>query len=172
MWRQFGAVVKALSELPDECYLINDFAVQFNPPVFNKKSGERIFSIQIDHVLVCGAGVFLLETKNWSLSSVENLDLRSPVEQLLRSGYAAFVLLNGESGSRALRLRNHHWGAKKIPIRNVIVMTNEKPLGEFKHVKVLGLHELIGYVKFFDSVLDSEEVESIFDYLRSESSSS
>ena len=51
-------------------------------------------------------------------------------------------------------------------------MTNEKPLGEFKHVKVLGLHELIGYVKFFDPVLDSEEVESIFDYLRSESSSS
>ena len=51
-------------------------------------------------------------------------------------------------------------------------MTNEKPSGEFKHVKVLGLHELIGYVNFFDSVLDSEEVESIFGYLHSESSGS
>ena len=160
------AVVRALSELPNDYYLINDYTVHFNPPILNKKSGEHIFSIQIDHVLLCGAGVFLLETKNWSLSSVENLDLRSPVEQILRSSYATFVLLNSESGSQALRLKSHHWGAKKIPIRNVIVMTNEKPSGEFKHVKVVALKDLIGYLKFFDPVLASEEIESIFEYLR------
>jgi hypothetical protein len=160
------AVVKALSDLSNEYYLINDYTVQFNPPILNKKEDERIFSIQIDHVVVCRAGVFLLETKNWSKSSVENLDLRSPVEQILRSSYAAFVLLNSQSGSQALRLQKHHWGAKKIPIRNIIVMTNEKPNGEFKHVKVVALKDLIGYLKFFDSVLTGDEVESIFGYLR------
>jgi hypothetical protein len=166
------AVVKTLSELPNDYYLINDYTVHFNPPILNKRRDERIFSIQIDHVLVCGAGVFLLETKNWSMSSVENLDLRSPVEQILRSSYAAFVLLNSESGSQGLRLEKHHWGAKKIPIRNIIVMTNEKPTGEFKHVKVVALKDLIGYLKFFDSVLTGDEIESIFRYLRRISSGS
>jgi hypothetical protein len=164
------AVVKTLSELSNDYYLINDYTVHFNPPIINKKEDERIFSIQIDHVVVCRAGVFLLETKNWSKSSVENLDLRSPVEQILRSSYAAFVLLNSESGSQALRLQKHHWGAKKIPIRNIIVMTNEKPTGEFKHVKVVALKDLIGYLKFFDSVFTGDEAESIFRYLRRVSS--
>jgi hypothetical protein len=164
------AVVKTLSELSNDYYLINDYTVHFNPPIINKKEDERISSIQVDHVVVCRAGVFLLETKNWSKSSVESLDLRSPVEQILRSSYAAFVLLNSESGSQALRLQKHHWGAKKVPIRNIIVMTNEKPSGEFKHVKVVALKDLIGYLKFFDSALTGDEVESIFGYLRRVSS--
>jgi len=52
------------------------------------------------------------------------------------------------------------------------VMTNEKPSGEFKHVKVVALKELIGYLKFFDSVLTGDEIESIFGYLRRISSGS
>jgi hypothetical protein len=160
------AVVKTLSELPDDYFLINDYTVQFNPPLYHKKENDRILSIQIDHVLVCGAGVFLLETKNWSKSSIENLDLRSPVLQILRSSYAAFVLLNSDTGSRGLRLRNHHWGDKKVPIRNIIVMTNKKPTGEFKHVKVLALKELIGYINYFEPVFAVDEIESIFGYLQ------
>ncbi len=158
--------MNALQQLSDDYYLINDFSLKFDPPIYNRKENDRIFSIQIDHLLVCKSGVFLLETKNWSKTSVESLDLRSPVKQILRTSFALFVLLNSESQFSDIRLGHHHWGAKKIPIRNIIVMINEKPREEFKHVKVLSLNELIGYIQYFDQTFDGEEVRGIFEYLR------
>jgi len=47
-------------------------------------------------------------------------------------------------------------------------MTNEKPKEEFKHVKVLSLKELNGYIKYFDQTFNETEVKSIFDYLKNE----
>jgi hypothetical protein len=163
-----NSAVNELQKLSDNYYLINDFSVEFNPPIYNKKENDRIFSIQIDHLLICQSGVFLLETKNWSKQSIRNLELRSPVEQILRTSYALFVLLNSESKFNKISLERHHWGSKKIPIRNIIIMTNEKPKEEFKHVKVLSLNELNGYIKYFDLIFSESEVESIFNYLNSE----
>ena len=161
-----SSVVKALQQLSDDCYLINDFSIKFYHPIYNRKENDRIFSIQIDHLLVCQSGVFLLETKNWSKTSVENLDLRSPVKQILRTSFALFVLLNSDSKLNDIKHERHHWGAKKIPIRNIIVMINEKPKEEFKHVKVLSINELIGYIQYFDQTFNGEEVKGIFEYLK------
>ncbi len=161
-----SSVVRTIQQLPDDCYLFNDFSLHFDPPIYNKNENDRIFSIQIDHLLVCQSGVFLLETKNWSKRSLENLDLRSPVKQILRTSFALFVLLNSDKFSD-INLEHHHWGSKKIPIRNIIVMTNEKPKEEFKHVKVLSLGELNGYIQYFEKLFSAKEVESIFEYLKS-----
>jgi len=163
-----NSVVNELQKLSDNYYLINDFSVKFNPPIYNKKEKDRIFSIQIDHLLVCQSGVFLLETKNWSKQSINNLDFRSPVEQILRTSYALFVLLNSDSKFNDIKLERHHWGSKKIPIKTIIVMTNEKPKVDFKHVKVLSLKELNGYIKYFDETFSADEVKRIFDYLKYE----
>lgn len=160
------SVVKALEQLSDDFYVINDFSIRFHPPIYNRKENDRIHSIQVDHLLICQSGLFLLETKNWSKSSVESLDLRSPVEQILRTSYALFVLLNSDSQHSNVRLERHHWGAKKIPIRNVIVLTNQKPREEFKHVKLLSIPELIGYINYFDNSLSPNEVRGIFEYLK------
>jgi len=160
------SVVNTLRKLSDDYYLINDFSLEFDSPIYNKKENDRIFSVQIDHLLVCQSGIFLLETKNWSKASVENLHLRSPIKQILRTSFALFVMLNSESPLNDIKLERHHWGAKKIPIRNIIVMIKEKPKEEFKHVKVLSLNELIGYIQYFDHTLDSEEVKNIFEYIR------
>ncbi len=154
--------VKELEKLSDNYYLINDYSVEFDPPIYNRKENDRIFSIQIDHLLICKSGIFLLETKNWSNKSVENLDLRSPVKQISRSSYALFVLLNSESN---INLVHHHWGSARIPIRNIIVMTKAKPKEEFKHVKVLSLNELNGYIQYFDEMFSNDEVKHIFRYL-------
>ena len=162
-----SSVVKTLQQLSDDSYLFNDFSLNFDPPIYNKNEDDRIFSIQIDHLLVCPSGVFLLETKNWSRRSLENLDLRSPVKQILRTSFALFVLLNNDSKLNDINLEYHHWGSKKIPIRNIIVMTNEKPKEEFKHVKILSLGELTGYIQYFENLLSAKEVESIFEYLKS-----
>jgi len=71
-------------------------------------------------------------------------------------------LLNSESNISLVR---HHWGSLRIPIRNIIVMTKVKPKEEFKHVKVLTLNKLNGYVKYFDEIFNNDEVEHIFNYL-------
>jgi len=160
-----NSTVNELQKLSDNYYLINDFSAEFNPPIYNKRNKDRIFSVQIDHLLISQSGVFLLETKNWSKKSINSLDLRSPVEQILRASYALFVLLNGESN---VNLTRHHWGSKKIPIRNIIVMTGEKPKEEFKHVKVLSLNELVGYINYFDETFSQAEAKNIFNYLKNE----
>lgn len=161
-----ASVVSTLQKLSDDYYLINDFSIEFSRPIYNRKENDRIYSIQIDHLLVCKSGIFLLETKNWSKSSVENLDLRSPVRQIRRTSFALFVLLNSESKHNNIKLDRHHWGAKKIPIKNVVVMINEKPMAEFQHVKVLSLNEMNGYIQYFDQTFSDDEVKSIFEYLK------
>jgi hypothetical protein len=78
-------VVKALEPLSDEYFLINDFTVSFAPAIYNRVENDYIKSIQIDHILVAPSGVFLIETKNWSIESLQNPNLRSPVYQVKRT---------------------------------------------------------------------------------------
>ena len=160
-------VVKEIQKLSDNFYLFNDFTMKFKPPIYNRTDKDRIYSIQIDHLLVCESGIYILETKNWSKQSINNMDLRSPIKQVQRTSYALFVLLNSNSKYNDIKLEKHHWGHKQISIKNLIVMIHEKPNVNFKHVKVLLLSELNGYVSYFDPVFSPEEVKSICNYLRS-----
>ena len=157
-----NAVVSELKKLSDDYYLINDFSLSFSPPIFNRRENDRIYSIQIDHLLICQSGIFVIETKNWSAKSVENLDLRSPVEQVKRTSFALFVFLNSDKNQGLVR---DHWGSKKIPIRSIIVMTNKAPKSDFRYVKVLPLEKLNGYIKYFDAMFSEAEVANIFNYL-------
>ncbi len=157
-----NAVVNELKKLPDSFYVINDFSLEFSEPIYDRKENDKIFSIQIDHLLICASGIFVIETKNWSSQSIQNLDLRSPVEQIKRSGYVLFVKINSESN---LGLEDHHWGSKKVPVRNIIAMTNNVPSEEFKYVKILPYTSLNGYVEYFDDIFSDSEVENIFHHL-------
>jgi hypothetical protein len=154
-------VVKEIKKLSDDYILINDFSRSFNHPIYNKKEKDRIYSIQIDHLLISKAGVFVLETKNWSKKSIQSLDLRSPIHQIRRTSFALFVLLNNSISKSGVYLKLHHWGEKKIPIRNVIVMINNKPREEFKYVTIKTLLELNSYLAYFEPIFSDAEVESI-----------
>jgi hypothetical protein len=154
-------VSNELGKLPDDYILINDFCLSFNPPIYNKKENDRITSIQADHLLITPSGLFLIETKNWSEESMNNLDLRSPVSQLKRTSYALFTLLNSDASF----LNHHHWGKKKIPIKNLLVLMNRKPQEEFQFVKVLTLNQLLGYIKYFPPLFTAVEIERIAEEL-------
>lgn len=156
-------VVTTIEALSDDYFLINDFVVSFSPPVYFRQENEYIKSIQIDHLLIAPSGVFLIETKNWSDHSIENLSLRSPVRQIKRSSFALYKMLNNET--LGLALDKHHWGDKKIPIKNLIVLTNSKPKEEFQHVKILSLNDLLGYINYFKPVFSKNETQRIVDYL-------
>lgn len=158
-------VVKTLETLSDNYFLINDFAVSFSPAIYNRKENDYIKSVQIDHILVGPSGIFLIETKNWSEKSLENLSLRSPVEQIKRTSFALFYLLNNEISNYHLRLDRHHWGDKKIPIKNLIVLTNTKPKEEFQYVKILTLNELLSYVNYFKPIFSYTETKRIVDMI-------
>jgi len=157
-------VEKEIMRLGVNGVLINDFSATFYPPIYNSKAKDRIYSVQIDHILITGAGIFVLETKNWSEKSIESLDLRSPVDQIRRSSFAIFVLVNS-TNDESLGMKMHHWGKRQVPIRNVIVMINYKPKAQFKYVKVKTLNELNGYIQFFEPIFTDEEVNSIANFL-------
>ena len=158
-------VVKALENLSDEYVLINDFSVSFFPAIYNRQENDYIKSVQIDHILVAPSGIFLIETKNWSEKSLGNLSLRSPVQQIRRTSFVLFKLLNNEMSNYHLRLDRHHWGDKKISIKNLIVMTNTKPQEEFQYVKVLTLNELLGYINYFKPTFSINETQKIADFI-------
>jgi hypothetical protein len=158
-------VVKELQNLSDKNTLFNDYSLSFKRPIYNRKEDDTIFSIQLDHLLVTNSGLFVIETKNWSKESIENFDLRSPVQQIRRASFALFVLLNSDS-NQSYRLRGHHWGERQIPIRNLVLMIKHKPKGKFKHVAVKTLKELNRYVNYFEPIFDDIEVRGIVDYLK------
>jgi hypothetical protein len=160
-------VVKTLESLSDDYILINDFAISFSPTIYNRQENDYIKSIQIDHLLISKSGIFIIETKNWSEKSLENLNLRSPVQQIRRTSFALFKLLNNEMSSSNQLLDKHRWGDKKISIKNLIVFTNTKPKDEFQYVKILALNELLGYIEFFNPIFSSVETQRIADLLLS-----
>lgn len=153
-------VEKEIRNLSDNYILINDYRKEFSPPIYNKKTNDRIYSIQLDHLVISRSGIFILETKNWSKKSIDSLDLRSPVDQIIRSSYALFRLVNSR-----VQLDFHHWGTKQIPIRNIIVMIHAKPKSNFKYVKIKLLSELNNYLEYFDPEFSRSEIDSIVNYL-------
>lgn len=158
-------VVRELEHLPDDYILINDFNCSFIPALYNPQGKEYIKSIQADHLLITPSGIFLIETKNWSESSLKNYSLRSPVEQVKRTNYALYKMLAGDIVDSGLILNRHHWGHKKVPIRNLVVLTNQRPKEEFQFVKILRLNELLRYVKYFEPIFSNGETQRIADYL-------
>lgn len=158
-------VAKELEKLPDTCFLFNDFSLKLEKPIYYKKENSSINSIQIDHLLVTSAGLFIIETKNWSKASMARYDFRSPIRQIQRVSYALFVLLNPKERAATRILKKHHWGNKKLPIRNIVAMIHHKPKEKFNYVAVKRLNELNKYIEHFEPIFDSSEVRNIADYL-------
>lgn len=152
-------VQKELSKLSDDYVLINDFSCSFKPVISYGSGRDNIKSIQIDHLLISQAGVFLIETKNWSEHSIKNIDLFSPIQQVKRTSFALFKILSSK------KIKKHRWGERKIPIKNIVTFINNKPKEEFQYVKILGLHELLKYITYFPSCLSKEEVGEISSFL-------
>ena len=148
------AVEQELKNLPNNFYVINDYRLNFNRPIINKQTGEKIYSVQIDHLVISPGGVFLLETKNWSQRSINSIELRSPVEQIKRSSYALFVFIN-----KNISMNSHHWGSKHISLKSVLVMTGAMTNQKFKFITVKQLEQINRYLTCFDAIYYDHEVE-------------
>jgi hypothetical protein len=158
--------VDELRNLPDSYFVINDFVKDFDPPKYDKRSGQSIERIQADHIVVGPSGVFLIETKNWSKNSIENRELHSPVEQIERTNYALFSYLNNAVKYGNNTSFKHNWGLGKISIRSIILMINSKPNQEFQFVKILSLKEIYSYITFFKSTFSNKQVRELVKFLQ------
>ena len=159
-------VIEALSTLPQNYTIINDYQLRFWRPIYDKRNTDRIYSIQIDHIVVGPTGIYLIETKNWSKESLENIDLLSPIKQLSRHSFAMFVLLNQAVKEGKMRHLVNHWGKMKISPRNIVCMINFKPMQQFQYVTVLTLQEITHYISRQKQEYTEEELEDIVIYLR------
>ncbi len=158
-------VVRIVRGFSNDVTLINDFQASFFKALYYSNENTYIKTIQADHVVVSPAGVFVIETKNWSAHSMNNSDLFSPIQQIKRAAFAIFTILNEGMATGGLRIRRHHWGERKIPIRNIIVLTKTKPQEEFQYAKILLPSELAGYISYFKPVFSIQESAEIAQYL-------
>ncbi|MCK4662750.1 MAG: NERD domain-containing protein [Bacteroidales bacterium] len=158
--------VDELRNLPGSYIVINDFVKDFDPPKFDKRSGQIIERIQADHIVVGPSGVFLIETKNWSKNSIENRELHSPVEQIERTNYALFSYLNNAINYGNNIFFKHNWGSCKISVRNIILMINSKPDQEFQFVKILSLNEICNYITYFKPIFSNKQVRKLVKLLQ------
>lgn len=157
--------IDELKQLPPSFYIINDFRYQFKRALYHKQTGKWIKSVQLDHIVVGPPGVFVIETKNWSASSINNIDFYSPVEQIQRANYALFRLLNSSSTQNTSLSLNHHWGTRKIPINNIILMIKHMPKQEFKYVKILPLRNIRRYITDREVIFSNAEIEKITKFI-------
>lgn len=153
-------VENQLKKLTDDYILINDFCYTFKTPIHH--DNDYIKSIQIDHLLISPSGIFIIETKNWSNDSINNIELRSPVKQILRTNFALFKIL---ANNTSWNFARQHWGNRKIPIKNIIVFINNVPREQFQFIKILGLTELLHYVQYFNPSFTLNETQMISDFL-------
>ena len=159
-------VINVLSTLPQNYIVINNYRLKFHDPIYDKRNDDRIYSIQIDHLVVGPTGIYLIETKNWSRDSIENLDLLSTIKQLHRHSFAMFVLLNQAIEEGGIRDLTNHWGSMKISPRNIVCMINSKPAHKFQYVTVLTLGEIANYILRQEQKYTQEALEGIVSYLK------
>ena len=160
-------VVRELSRLPDTYTVINDYRLEFSPPVYDRRNDDRIYSVQIDHVVIGPTGLYLVETKNWSRDSVENTELFSPIKQLKRSNSAIFRLLNRAVERGAIDNFSTHWGDRRISPKNILCLINHMPNQEFQYVRTLSENQITQYVQNQRQAFSQNEVESLAENLLS-----
>ncbi len=160
-------VARELSNLPDTYTVINDCRLEFSPPLYDRNNNDRIYSIQIDHVVVGPTGLYLVETKNWSKDSVENTELFSPIKQLKRNNFAIFRLLNQAVEKGEIDNFSSHWGDRRISPKNILCLINHRPHQEFQYVKTLSENQIAYYISNQRQAFSQKEVKSLADDLLS-----
>lgn len=139
-------VLDELKKLPDSFSVINDFQKNFRRGIYQKRTDDWIYSIQIDHIVIGPTGVFVIETKNWSQSSIDNESLFSPVKQVNRASHALYCYLNDAIKNSYLPSFEHHWGLRQISPSSIVVTIYHTPQQEFQYVKILSLKDLLWYI--------------------------
>ncbi|MDR2953621.1 MAG: NERD domain-containing protein [Prevotella sp.] len=151
--------IELLRKLPNEYYIINDFRKSFDPPLYHKSEDDRIYSTQLDHIVIGPTGVFVIETKYWSRKSTESNDLFSPIKQLRRGGFALYIIINEITKNSNSFLSN--WGHTKVSVSNILLMMGASVNNQFEHVKILTESNCIYYITRGPTILNKNQIDCL-----------
>jgi len=145
-------LIELLRKLPEHFYLMNDLELNLGRGV--PFDGEWLQSAQIDHLVISPAGIFVIETKNWSKEFLEHGDYFNPYQQVKRSSYLCYKILE-----------NRH---PNIKVRNIIAYKGHiPPKPDESFAKVLPLKEVGGYIMWFkENILGNEQIQCLAEYLK------
>jgi len=136
-----------ISQLPEAFHVFHDVNVETNDWVWDGHEHRR--SAQIDHVVVCAGGVFVIETKLWSRSFVAEGRYHDPYKQVRWAGKLLHLVLTDEC-------------SQKIRVREVIsTIGSMPPKPSDSYAKVLRPGEVSGYVRWFPAELDERLVHRV-----------
>jgi hypothetical protein len=144
-------VIQSLKNLPKEYIIIND--VNLRARRYIHFNGKPLQSAQIDHLILCPFGVFVIETKRWSKEFVQAGEYHNPFQQVERASYLCYDILRRKFG--------------KIHVRSIIASQGRLPPPPLEsHVKVKRFDELISYILCFkEKEIDTEDIPIIKEYI-------
>lgn len=156
--------INLFKKLPNQYYVINDFRQSFQPPLYNRNEDDKIFSIQLDHIIIGPTGVYLIETKYWNEKSVKSNEIFSPIKQVKRGGFALFIIINDYT--KGARLFSTNWGTTKISVSNILLMMNSTTNDQFQYVKILTESNFIDYIIRRPIILNEEQIKYLVNVLK------
>ncbi|MGA2446311.1 MAG: nuclease-related domain-containing protein [Opitutaceae bacterium] len=128
------AVIAQLQRLSAEHTILND--VHLRATRYIHFRGVPLQSAQVDHLVLSPAGVFVIETKQWSSRFADSGHYHDPFDQVNRAAYLCYDLLRERFG--------------KIRVRSIIACAGSlltAPANSY--VKVLRVAELNNYIAYF-----------------------
>lgn len=158
-------VARQLSRLPDDYTVIHNYNLEFSRPLYDRRNDDRIYSVQVDHLVIGPTGLYVIETKHWSKTSQENRNFFSPVKQLKRNGFALFVILNQAIENGHISGFAHHWGDKQMSPKKILCFLRHAPSENFQHVTILSPQQLAHYIHQQRQLFSRQQIQSLVHYL-------
>lgn len=148
-------VIDELSKLDDSFHILCGVDISLNHWVtYNGK--KNLKSAQMDLVVVCPKGVFMIEVKNWSNQFANNNDKSfSPYEQTERAGRVLWISLQGIF--------------RKVRVTNVLlsIKGNLEYDERYRSVYVSSLDRINAFLERRQDTMSEKEVKNIVKDLKS-----
>ena len=147
-------VIDELLKLDDHYHIL--CGVRIGLPYYVTYNGQKnLKSAQMDIVVVCPKGVFMIEVKNWSNNYAQNNDGLNPYEQTDRAGRVLWIALQDV--------------IKNIRVTNVLlsIQGNLRYNERYRAVFVSSLDRINQFLEKRQDALSEREVKKIVNDLKS-----
>ncbi len=145
-------VLEELAKLGDDYHVLCGLQMRL-PRIVSYRGQKNLRSAQMDFVVVCKKGVFLIEVKNWSDTYLENYVERDPYEQTERAGRVLWISLDNVFA--------------KIQVTNVLVsISGNIPYDDNYRVFVTSLERINWFLQTRNDILQDNDVGKIVNQLK------
>jgi hypothetical protein len=144
-------VLEELAKLGDDYHVLCGLRMWL-PYTVNYRGEKNLKSAQMDFVVVCKKGIFLIEVKNWSDEYLENYE-RNPYEQTERAGRVLWISLDNVFSN--------------LQVTNILLsISGNIPYDDNYKVFVTSLERINWFLQKKDDILNDNDVKKIVSHLK------